>query len=39
VYEQTVRLHGHAFRQLYIQDLGHEDPTVLLTNQRRTSAK
>jgi hypothetical protein len=39
VYEQAVRLHGHAFRQLYIQDLGHEDPTVLLTNQRRTSAK
>jgi len=39
VYEQTVRIHGRAFRQLYIQDLGHEDPTVLLTNQRRTSAK
>ena len=39
VYEQTVRLCGHAFRQLYIQDLGHEDPTVLLTNQPRTSAK
>ncbi|MGB8951099.1 MAG: hypothetical protein WCC06_00325 [Candidatus Aminicenantales bacterium] len=38
-YEQTVRLAGHDFRQLYIQDLGHEDPTVLLTNQRRTSVK
>jgi len=39
VFEQTVRLHGHAFRQLYIQDLGHEEPTVLLTNQREASAK
>ena len=38
-YEQAVRLAGHDFRQLYIRDLGHEDPTVLLTNQRRTSAK
>ena len=39
VYEQTVRLCGRDFRQLYIQDLGHEEPTVLLTNQRRTSVK
>jgi len=39
VYEQTVRLAGHGFRQLYIQDLGHEEPTVLLTNERRTSVK
>jgi len=39
VYEQTVRLHDHSFRQLYIQDLGHEEPTVLLTNQQWTSAK
>lgn len=39
VFEQAVRLSGHDFRQLYIQDLGHEEPTVLLTNERRTSAK
>jgi len=39
VHEQTVRLAGCNFRQLFIQDLGHDEPTVLLTNQRRTSAK
>lgn len=39
VYEQTVSLAGRNFRQLFIQDLGHEEPTILLTNQRRTSAK
>ncbi len=38
-YEQTVTLAGRRFRQLYIQDLGHEDPTILLTNERRTSPK
>lgn len=39
VYEQKVSLAGCEFRQLYIQDLGHDEPTVLLTNQKRTSAK
>ena len=38
VYEQTVRLAGHDFRQLYILDLGHEEPTILLTNEKRLSA-
>jgi transposase len=38
VYEQTVRLAGRDFRQLYILDLGHEEPTILLTNERRESA-
>jgi hypothetical protein len=38
-YEQSVTLEGHTFRQFYIQDLGHEDPTILLTNQKHTSAK
>lgn len=37
VYEQSVRLEGHTYRQLYVQDLGHENPTILLTNDRRTS--
>jgi hypothetical protein len=38
VYEQTVRLAGRPFfRQLFIRDLGHEKPTVLVTNHRRTS--
>jgi len=38
-FEQTVMLAGRRFRQMYIQDLGHEEPTILLTNQRRTSPK
>jgi hypothetical protein len=32
VYEQSVQLAGSAFRQLFIQDLGHDEPTILLTN-------
>ncbi len=36
VYEQTVRLAGRDFRQLYLLDLGHDAPTILLTNARRT---
>jgi len=39
VYEQTISLAGREFRQLYVQDLGHDQPTVLLTNQKQTSAK
>ena len=39
IYEQTVQLEGRSFRQLYIRDLGHDEPTILLTNDRRTSAK
>ncbi|NWG12583.1 MAG: hypothetical protein HXY20_03515 [Acidobacteria bacterium] len=39
VYQQTVQLAGRDFRQLYIQDLGHDEPTVLLTNQRRVPDK
>lgn len=38
VYEQTVHLAGDDFRQLFIQDLGHDEPTILLTNQHRISA-
>lgn len=37
VYEQTVAIEGRDFRQLYILDLGHDEPTVLLTNQRTTT--
>jgi transposase len=39
VYEQTVRLVGQDFRQFFVQDLGHEEPTILLTNQHRVSSK
>jgi transposase len=37
IYEKKVELEGRSFRQLYIQDLGHDEPTVLLTNEQRTS--
>ena len=33
VFEQPVQLAGRAFRQLFVTDLGHEEPTILLTNQ------
>lgn len=36
VYEQKVKLAGRTFRQLYVLDLGHEEPTILLTNESRT---
>jgi hypothetical protein len=39
VYEQKVRLAGHIFRQIYVLDLGHELPTILLTNEARTPIK
>lgn len=37
VFEQTVKLAGREFRQLFILDLGHEKPTILLTNDRATA--
>jgi len=36
VYEQRVKLEGHWFRQIFVLDLGHEQPTILLTNQHQT---
>ncbi len=36
-YEQPVQLAGWTFRQLFLLDLGHEEPTILLTNDRRTA--
>jgi len=37
VYAQPVRLEGHTFRQLFVRDLGHEEPTILVTNDQRTT--
>jgi hypothetical protein len=34
IYEQPVQLAGRTFRQLFVRDLGHEEPTILLTNQK-----
>lgn len=38
VYEKKVTLATNEFRQLYIKDLGHDEPTVLVTNQMHTKA-
>jgi hypothetical protein len=39
VYEQTVELvKDHPFRQMFIEDLGHDEPTILVTNDRRGAA-
>jgi hypothetical protein len=32
VYEQSAVVAGGTFRQLFIKDLGHDKPTILLTN-------
>jgi len=37
VYDKTVTLSGCSLRQLYLQDLGHDEPTILLTNQRKAT--
>jgi hypothetical protein len=37
VFEQPVELAGTTFRQLFVLDLGHEEPTILLTNDRHTT--
>ncbi len=39
VYEQKTILRGCTLRQLYVLDLGHDDPTILLTNQQTTTSK
>jgi len=38
VFDQSTRIAGQTLRQLFIQDLGHDEPTILLTNDRRTAA-
>lgn len=37
VFEQSVTLAGCKLRQLYVLDLGHDEPTILLTNQPKIS--
>ena len=32
-----MQLAGATFRQLFILDLGHEEPTILITNDRHTT--
>ena len=38
VYEQKVQLAGKTLRQIYALDLGHDEPTILLANDHRSSA-
>ena len=38
-YEHPVVLAGCKLRQMFIQDLGHDEPTILLTNQRHAPPK
>jgi hypothetical protein len=37
VFEQPVELAGAIFRQLFVLDLGPEEPTILLTNDRHAT--
>lgn len=37
VYEQKVALAGGSYRQLFIKDLGHDEPTVMLTNDQKST--
>ena len=37
MFAQPVVLAGATFRQLFVMDLGHEEPTLLITNDRQTT--
>jgi transposase len=39
VFEQKAQPHKRSFRQLFIKDLGHDLPTILLTNDADASHK
>jgi hypothetical protein len=39
VYEQKVRPRDQTFRQFFIKDLGHDEPTILLTNDTSSTAR
>lgn len=32
-FEQKIKLQGRIFRQIFVKDLGHDEPTILLTNE------
>jgi transposase len=38
VFEQKATPRNRIFRQFFIKDLGHDEPTILLTNDRRGTA-
>ena len=39
IYEQKVRLRERSYRQLFIKNLGHDEPTILVTNDAKSSAR
>ena len=39
VFEQKVQPRQRIFRQFFIKDLGHEEPTILLTNDTDATAR
>ena len=39
VFEQKVLLRQRTFRQLFITDLGHDEPTILITNDTKASLR
>ena len=39
IYEQKVCLLKSTYRQFFIKDLGHDQPTILLTNDRKSTAR
>jgi transposase len=39
VYEQKARPLARSYRQFFIHDLGHDEPTILLTNDARSTAR
>jgi transposase len=39
VYEQRVKLLARSYRQFFIRDLGHDEATILLTNDAKSSAR
>jgi len=39
VFEQKARPRDRTYRQFFITDLGHDEPTILLTNDAKSTAK
>jgi transposase len=37
IYEQKARPRERTFRQFFIKDLGHDEPTILITNDRSST--
>jgi len=38
-FEQKIKLQGCTFRQIFVKDLGHDEPTILLTNELHKPVK